>query len=68
MTERLHLIGIGGIGMSALRLARSLSRGAHVTGSDAHPSLILEELEAEGAVVAVGHRAAEVEGADRVVK
>ena len=68
MTERLHLIGIGGIGMSAPSPRMLRARGAHVTGSDAHPFLILEELEAEGAVVAIGHRAAQVEGADRVVK
>ncbi len=67
MSERLHLIGIGGIGMSAL--ARILhARGLRVSGSDAHASLILEELQAEGVTVSVGHQAAQVDGADRVVK
>ena len=66
MSERLHLIGIGGIGMSALaRILRA--RGVRVSGSDALASPMLERLQALGADTAVGHRAAQVEGADRVI-
>jgi len=66
MSERVHLIGIGGVGMSAL--AQLLcARGLRVSGSDMQPSPVLARLRAQGAEVAVGHRAAQVEGADRVV-
>ena len=51
-----HLVGVGGIGMSAIaRLL--LARGARVSGSDVKHSPLIAELEAEGARVAIGHRA-----------
>jgi UDP-N-acetylmuramate--alanine ligase len=50
------LVGIGGIGMSAIaRLL--LARGARVTGSDARRTPLIDQLEAEGARIAIGHRA-----------
>ena len=50
-----HLVGIGGIGMSAIaRLL--LARGARVTGSDVRRTAIVEEREREGASIAIGHR------------
>jgi UDP-N-acetylmuramate--alanine ligase len=59
-------VGIGGIGMSAIaRLL--LARGARVTGSDVRRSALIDELEAEGAVVAIGHRAENVGAATLVV-
>ena len=52
---RIHLIGIGGIGVSAL--ARYfLSQGWKVSGSDSSPSPLLRELKAEGAKIKIGHR------------
>jgi UDP-N-acetylmuramate--alanine ligase len=58
-TATYHLVGIGGIGMSAIaRLL--LARGAHVSGSDVHRSELVQALETEGAKVAIGHRAANV--------
>jgi UDP-N-acetylmuramate--alanine ligase len=58
-TASYHLVGIGGIGMSAIaRLL--LARGARVTGSDVYRSELVEALEAEGATVAIGHRAGNV--------
>lgn len=52
--SRVHLVGIGGAGMSGL--ARILlGRGAVVTGSDVKDSATVRELEALGATVAVGH-------------
>ncbi|AKK03520.1 UDP-N-acetylmuramate--L-alanine ligase [Corynebacterium epidermidicanis] len=52
---RVHMIGIGGAGMSGL--ARILAdRGHVVTGSDAKDTRIVLALRAAGAVVAIGHR------------
>ncbi|HET9014206.1 MAG TPA: UDP-N-acetylmuramate--L-alanine ligase [Thermomicrobiaceae bacterium] len=49
-----HLIGIGGIGMSGL--ARILAaRGYVVTGSDAAESPVVQALRDEGFLVAIGH-------------
>src|ERR1700761_3902032 len=54
-----HLVGIGGIGMSAIaRLL--LARGAAVSGSDVNRSALVDELEREGAVISIGHRAENV--------
>jgi D-alanine-D-alanine ligase/UDP-N-acetylmuramate--alanine ligase len=48
-----HLVGVGGIGMSAL--ARLLAqRGAKVSGSDRSPSALLEALRGEGVDVSIG--------------
>jgi len=64
--KRVHLIGIGGIGVSAV--ARVLiARGYHVSGSDVRESQITEALRAEGAVITIGHDAALVEDTDLVV-
>jgi UDP-N-acetylmuramate--alanine ligase len=55
--ERVHLVGIGGAGMSGI--ARILlARGAVVSGSDAKDSPVVLALRALGARVAVGHDAA----------
>jgi UDP-N-acetylmuramate--alanine ligase len=58
--RRLHLIGVGGAGMSGYaRAARAL--GAHVTGSDQVASAHLRALREEGVLEpAFGHRAANV--------
>jgi len=66
MNERIHMVGIGGIGMSALAQVL-LARGAAISGSDAQESEMIARLAALGAKVTVGHRAELVEGADRVV-
>lgn len=61
-----HLIGAGGVGMSAL--ARILlARGTPVSGSDIKASPGLAALAALGATVHVGHDAANVAGAATVV-
>jgi UDP-N-acetylmuramate--alanine ligase len=57
---RVHLIGIGGAGMSGI--ARILlARGVPVSGSDARDSAAVQGLRAAGAAVHVGHDAAHVE-------
>ena len=64
---QIHFVGIGGIGMSGL--ARILhARGYKVSGSDAAPSPLLDELAAEGIAVTVGHTATrEAAAADLIV-
>jgi len=54
--ERAHLVGIGGAGMSGI--ARILlARGKTVSGSDAKQSRAVDALRMQGARIAVGHAA-----------
>ena len=63
---RVHIIGIGGIGTSAL--ARVLRHwGYQVSGSDAVASSVTVALAGEGVAITVGHRADASRGADLVV-
>jgi UDP-N-acetylmuramate--alanine ligase len=55
--NRVHFVGIGGAGMSGIARIM-LSRGITVSGSDAAPSALLDELVAHGARVCLGHAAA----------
>jgi UDP-N-acetylmuramate--alanine ligase len=65
-TTSYHLVGIGGIGMSAIaRLL--LARGARVSGSDVYRSDLVAQLEAEGAIVSIGHRTENVGSPDLVI-
>ena len=58
--RRVHLIGIGGAGMSGI--ARILlARGAQVSGSDVRESRAVLALRALGARIAVGHDAANLD-------
>lgn len=66
MSERVHFIGIGGAGMSALAKV-FLERGASVSGSDLKRSSATTMLEAIGAEIAIGHNAANIGEADTVV-
>ncbi|MDY0060915.1 MAG: UDP-N-acetylmuramate--L-alanine ligase [Myxococcota bacterium] len=64
--ERIHLIGIGGIGVSGI--ARLLHLGGHrVSGSDVKESSITRALRAEGITVHIGHDPAHLREVDRVV-
>jgi UDP-N-acetylmuramate--alanine ligase len=54
---RVHFIGIGGAGMSGIARIM-LARGISVSGSDAMPSALLDDLNAHGAHVYVGHKPA----------
>lgn len=63
---RVHLIGVGGAGMSPLAHIL-LERGHPVSGSDLRGGRVCAALTAMGATVSVGHAAAHVEGADLVV-
>ncbi len=62
----IHLVGIGGIGLSAI--ARVLHGwGYRVSGSDRQPTALTEALTAEGIAVYAGHKAAHIDGVDVVV-
>ena len=63
---RVHLIGVGGAGMSAVA-ALLAARGLTVSGSDATDGPALAGLRDAGVTVHVGHDAAYVAGADTVV-
>jgi UDP-N-acetylmuramate--alanine ligase len=63
---KVHLVGIGGSGMSALAHLY-LARGDRVSGSDATASSVTEALGAIGAEVTIGHRADSLDGAELVV-
>jgi len=65
-TERVHFIGIGGYGMSAIARVM-LEMGYTVTGSDVAAQELTDKLIAKGAKVYIGHTAEQVKGADLVV-
>ena len=63
---RVHFVGIGGAGMSGIaRLF--LEAGLPVTGSDIRATETVEALRASGVPVAIGHAAANIEGADTLI-
>jgi UDP-N-acetylmuramate--alanine ligase len=64
--KRIHLVGIGGIGMSGIAEVL-LTLGYAVSGSDVRLSPVTERLELLGAQVYEGHRAEQVHGAHVVV-
>jgi UDP-N-acetylmuramate--alanine ligase len=64
--QHIHIVGIGGSGMSAV--ARILlERGFKVSGSDRTLSPITEALQRSGATIYQGHDATHIEGADIVL-
>jgi UDP-N-acetylmuramate--alanine ligase len=63
--RRVHFIGIGGIGMSALALLLN-SRGHAVSGSDASESAMLTQLREAGITCFVGQQAENVTDAEAI--
>ena len=64
---RVHIVGVGGAGMSAIALVLA-GMGHAVSGSDLQESALLDRLAAEGIATSVGHDAANIpQGADAVV-
>lgn len=63
----IHMIGIGGTGLSAIARVL-LESGYTVTGSDRAESQFTRELESAGATIHLGHRAENVRGASLVVR
>ena len=64
--RQIHMVGIGGIGMSSIAEVL-LNRGYDVTGSDLEASDTTERLQEQGATVYKGHAAEQVGAADVVV-
>ncbi len=64
--KRLHFLGIGGRGMSAMaQIARRY--GAHVTGCDKGESYTTKALEAEGIPIQIGHSADHLTNVDAFI-
>ena len=63
--RRVHVIGVGGAGMSAIATVLA-DMGHSVTGSDLKASAVVDRLVARGIPVAVGHRADQVGQAEVV--
>jgi UDP-N-acetylmuramate--alanine ligase len=66
-TRRVHLIGIGGTGLSAIARVL-LESGYQVSGSDRQLSALANELQSAGVAVSIGHNADNVAGADLVIR
>jgi UDP-N-acetylmuramate--alanine ligase len=64
--QRIHFVGIGGIGMSGIAEVL-LNLGYKVSGSDLKSSAVTQRLAELGAIVFAGHRAENIAGAEVVV-
>ena len=65
-SEKVHFVGIGGAGMSAIATVL-LAKGVEVSGSDLKESRNTRRLQEKGARIYIGHRPENVEGADLLV-
>ncbi len=66
MSRKVHVVGVGGAGMSAI--ARVLmERGEQVSGSDLAMTPFAESLAESGVSITIGHQADAVKGADLVL-
>ena len=65
--EHIHLIGIGGTGLSAIARVL-LEKGQTVSGSDLSPSPLFKSVKQAGGAVFLGHRAENILGADLVIR
>ncbi|GAC1320363.1 MAG: UDP-N-acetylmuramate--L-alanine ligase [Chloroflexota bacterium] len=65
--QRVHLVGIGGSGMSALA-SLLLQMGRSVSGSELTPGAAIDQLRDAGAAITSGHAAENVIGAEYVVR
>jgi UDP-N-acetylmuramate--alanine ligase len=64
--QRIHFVGIGGIGMSGIAEVL-LNLGYKVSGSDLRNSAVTQRLAGLGAIAFEGHRAENISGAEVVV-
>lgn len=65
-TKHIHMVGIGGIGMSGMAEIL-IHRGYKVSGSDGFLGDTTKRLQEIGAIIFEGHKAENIEGADVVV-
>lgn len=63
--QRIHVVGVGGPGMSAVALALA-GMGHEVSGSDIHDGPVISRLRNAGVVVSIGHDPRLVEGCTSV--
>jgi len=66
-TRHIHLVAIGGVGMSGIAEVL-LNLGFTVSGSDLRTGAVTDRLATLGATIFAGHDAANIEGADVVVR
>ena len=64
--KRVHFVGIGGAGMSGIAEVLA-TQGYRVSGSDLSESAVTRRLSGMGIDIAIGHAAANAQGADAVV-
>jgi len=64
--QHIHLVGIGGFGLSAIARVL-LQQGYYVSGSDRAHNPLTQALVRDGAMIYEGHDAAHVEGAELVI-
>lgn len=65
LPRRLHVVGVGGPGMSAIAMALA-DMGHRVSGSDIRESAVLDQVRNRGVDVRLGHDASTVVGCDAV--
>lgn len=65
-SKRIHLIGIGGIGMSGIAQLL-LAQGLKISGSDLKDSQLIDKLRGLGIKIYIGHCASNVEDADKII-
>jgi UDP-N-acetylmuramate--alanine ligase len=65
--KNIHLIGIGGTGLSAIAQVL-IEKGYSISGSDRALSPLAQKLQAEGVKVMIGHKAENIHGADLIVR
>ncbi|KAB0632229.1 UDP-N-acetylmuramate--L-alanine ligase [Burkholderia latens] len=66
IVKHIHFVGIGGAGMSGIAEVL-VNLGYEVSGSDLARNAVTDRLQALGARIAIGHDAANIEGANAVV-
>lgn len=64
--REIHMVGIGGIGMSALAIILA-EKGYRITGSDVEENSIIKKMREKGIAINIGHKASNIKDQDLVV-